>query len=315
MSELPAANKTKKELIQSRVLGYLILHTPPIALHELEQAIHSCKGDRNALLKLGESFINYFIRPFKKYKGRTPVSSYHSSRSSSDEGVDIMMAEIKEAPKDHREAKRQALIRDGFRCVATGIYDLKAWDVPGMDEATIREAGAVYTRCAHIVPQFGYFNMTIDTEKDFSASVLAVLQCFGYDLSKLDGTGVHSLSNVMTMQYDPRRFFDELKIWFEATEVKDCYCIKTVPRVHYGFLKQKIVFSSTPNLPAPSPGLLALHATCAKVAHFSGAGQHIDELDEDTEGLPVLANDGGSFDILNNALWRSLGSISSSIAS
>ncbi|KAF9064412.1 hypothetical protein BDP27DRAFT_1471999, partial [Rhodocollybia butyracea] len=31
-----------------------------------------------------------------------------------------------------------------------------------------------------------------------------------------------------------------------------------------------------PSLSLPDPALLALHATCAKVAHLSGAGEYID---------------------------------------
>ncbi|KAK7037499.1 hypothetical protein VNI00_010991 [Paramarasmius palmivorus] len=79
------------------------------------------------------------------------------------------------------------------------------------------------------------------------------------------------------------------------------------------FPSKMITFASAPNLPAPSPELLALHATCAKVAHLSGAGAFIDELDEDTDDLPVLAQDGRSSEVLNNAILLSLGSIPPSI--
>jgi len=45
-----------------------------------------------------------------------------------------------------------------------------------------------------------------------------------------------------------------------------------------------------------------LHAACAKVAHLSGAGEHIDELDRDMDDLGVLAFDGGSSAVLVHAL-------------
>jgi hypothetical protein len=58
--------KTEQEQIRARVLGYLILHIPSVpALDELEKVIKSCNNDHEALLKLGESFINYYIRPCK----------------------------------------------------------------------------------------------------------------------------------------------------------------------------------------------------------------------------------------------------------
>ena len=73
-------------------------------------------------------------------------------------------------------------------------------------------------------------------------------------------------------------------------------------------MPEKITFTSpSPNtLPVPDPELLALHAVCAKVAHLSGAGEHIDKLNEDLEDLDALACDGASSDVLSHALWSSL---------
>jgi hypothetical protein len=41
---------------------------------------------------------------------------------------------------------------------------------------------------------------------------------FGYeDLpEKLHGAGIHSLDNLMTLEYNIQIWFDELKLWFEA---------------------------------------------------------------------------------------------------
>jgi hypothetical protein len=47
--------------------------------------------------------------------------------------------------------------------------------------------------------------------------MLAVLKHFGYDVENLNGPKVHSLCNVMTMQYDAHDMFDRLHLWFEAT--------------------------------------------------------------------------------------------------
>jgi len=69
--------------------------------------------------------------------------------------------------------------------------------------------------------------------------------------------------------------------------------------------------SSDPtNHPVPSTEFLTLHATCAKAAHFTGAGAYLDELDQDVADLGVLAGDGGSADVLTQALTSmSMGSI------
>ena len=48
-------------------------------------------------------------------------------------------------------------------------------------------------------------------------SLWTIMECFGYkDLpGKLNGAGIHSLDNVMTLDPLFRRLFDELKLWFE----------------------------------------------------------------------------------------------------
>ncbi|KAJ3891725.1 hypothetical protein GG344DRAFT_29271, partial [Lentinula edodes] len=57
-----------------------------------------------------------------------------------------------------------------------------------------------------------------------------------------------------------------------------------------------------PSIPLSDPALLAIHATCAKMAHLSGAGKYIDRVQIDFDRLEVLAEDGGSSDVLFHAL-------------
>lgn len=47
-------------------------------------------------------------REVKKYGGRTPKASSHPSQPSFDVTMAELLATIKEAPKNHIEAKRQA---------------------------------------------------------------------------------------------------------------------------------------------------------------------------------------------------------------
>jgi hypothetical protein len=82
----------------------------------------------------------------------------------------------------------------------------------------------------------------------------------------------------------------------------NCYRVETLDDTIK--LPKKVTFTSSDptNLPVPSPELLALHAACAKVAHLSGASEHIDELDRDLDDLRVLAADGSSSSVLAHAL-------------
>ncbi|KAK1225519.1 hypothetical protein PQX77_011538 [Marasmius sp. AFHP31] len=311
--DLESQAKTNQQYIHARVLGYFIIHAPSVqALSEVQKQIHSCENDYDNLFTLGESFVKYFIRPFKKTKGRTPAPSSRPSRPSFDKDKEKWTAEIKEAPKDHREAKRQALIRDGFQCVVTGLYDDSAFGNPRIDQEALRDVTvSVNTKCAHIVSESTYFNISYTSaKKDYSASVLAALKRFGYDVNNLNGAKVHSLYNVMTMEQNVHDWFDNLNLWFEKIPNVNRYRVKTASgRIPNPNARTEITFTTTSELPLPSPDLLALHAACAKVAHLSGAAAYIDELDRDTDDLCVLAHDGGSFSILNNALLRSLPSI------
>jgi hypothetical protein len=117
---------TDQSRIRARVLGYLIIHAPSVAAaHEVVNVIHSCAHEFQDLSDLGDTFIDYFIRlckfffsiqhypstptsrPVKKIEGRTPASSDHPSRPSFDQVKRELKDGIREAPKDHREAKCQ----------------------------------------------------------------------------------------------------------------------------------------------------------------------------------------------------------------
>ena len=59
-------------------------------------------------------------------------------------------------------------------------------------------------------------NSCPDAKRDYSASVLAVLQRFNCDISSFNGEKVHSLTNVMTLEKNIRDAFDRLEFYFEA---------------------------------------------------------------------------------------------------
>ena len=69
-------------------------------------------------------------------------------------------------------------------------------------------------------------------------------------------------------------------------------------------LPMTVSFIAQNNAPLPDPCYLALHAACAKVAHLSGAGQHIDSVDRDIDTTLVLARDGSSSRVLIEAITR-----------
>lgn len=56
-------------------------------------------------------------------------------------------------------------------------------------------------------------------------------------------------------------------------------------------------------LPLPDHRYLQLHATCARIAHLSGASEYLNRVFRDMERVSVLANDGSSANVLSNALF------------
>ncbi|KAF9053840.1 hypothetical protein BDZ89DRAFT_939122, partial [Hymenopellis radicata] len=193
-----------------------------------------------------------------------------------------------------------ALIRDGFRCVVSGVYDEAALTELGLTaEQALAHGGTVYTHCAYIVPEFTYF--AVVKERDYAASVLAVLQCFGCDIENIN---VHSLFNVMTMDVNRQDWFDRLEMWFEKLG-ENCYKVCSNKRGR--LLPHSAVTLTTPDaehLPVPSEDLLELHAVCCKVAHFSGAGLYVERITCDEDELGVLAEDGGSATVMSSAMHR-----------
>ncbi|KAI9436374.1 hypothetical protein F5148DRAFT_1380312 [Russula earlei] len=288
-----------------RILGFLLLYAPNRAVrHEVVKCIHSRRNESD-LTDVGQFFECYLIMPFKKYKGRTPKPSEHPSRPSFEGVKNQIKVDISVAPKNHHDAKRKALIRDNWRCIVTGLIDL---DAPEDNIAPFEQSSpGIYTECAHIIPEATFFGLVPksgeNSKLDFSATILAVLQRFHYDITKFNGEKVHSLTNVITLEQNIHDRFDRLELYFEATSQKDHYEVKFYGRVPPNF-QQFVTFSTRDpeHLPVPSPELLSLHATCCKVAKLSGSAEYIDRVYRDADEMDVLAPDGASGDVLSYLL-------------
>ncbi|KAK7449340.1 hypothetical protein VKT23_013481 [Stygiomarasmius scandens] len=291
-----------------RVLGWMfIFATTHSMLVELALAVTSCSGNSEKYSDLGRFFIDFWIRPFRKYKGRTPHTSGHVSRPSFATVADAVKSNLKPYPEDHSSAKKNALIRDGFRCVVSGRYDEPS--VASTDElkqravkGEIRLTGV--TQCAHII--CSSTNLDIENnekKKDYAATAWAVLQRFGYTQIFKELNDYHDL-------------FDTLQLWLEPRADNDSYrvggtrswVLRELP-TDIRFENHSPLVGNEHVLKLPSKEYLALHAACAKVANLSGAADHLDRLDRDRESGTVLAYDGSSMDVMNYALWDALGNL------
>lgn len=83
--------------------------------------------------------------------GPRPPKSHHVSRPSFDVVKQRILDEIKSADKKKPNMKKQALFRDGFRCVISGVLDLETWrDLPADERKALAAEPANYTQAAHL---------------------------------------------------------------------------------------------------------------------------------------------------------------------
>ncbi|KIJ55227.1 hypothetical protein M422DRAFT_23837 [Sphaerobolus stellatus SS14] len=309
IDDMHDVKQSRRSMIYCRILGYLLIHAPSDEAHKtVELEIVSCEEKKDALLELGELYYEHFIRAFRSNKDEIP--SNHSSLASFDTIADMTKDLLEEAPQNLSNAKKRALVRDGFRCLITGRVDenyaLKNHEL--LQKVTCEKLRTAYTQCAHIISEFISSGITEGSDKSqCAATVWAILKRFGYPtlLDELSGSKVHRLENVITMELNLRQRFHNLRIWFTPTDHLNQYKLEA----RYPFLltgySPLVTFTTSDerNLPVPNPAYLALHASCAKVAHLSGAAEYIDQVLSDMEEAGVLSADGASADVLEHAIF------------
>ncbi|KAI6026002.1 hypothetical protein EDC04DRAFT_2573725 [Pisolithus marmoratus] len=313
-SEIDSGKDMTKDMVYCRILGYLFHHLPAPAVNgNFAQQITEISFDDEKLLELGKHFYEHLIKVCMSLAHTQTPSSHWSQRSIND----LIDGITNEAPNDHQTTKAHALIRDGFQCVVTKLYDRSfAWGKSELRKI-VEEKGlrTVKTQCAYILPQSIKENVTLGSseasflpEMDFF--VIDLLDCFGYDSlwEVINDGNRYELQSVMTMDLTVHDDFNTLKIWFVATEVPNTYRLEAVDNYWLIGLPEYVTFS-TPDpkmYPLPNPTYLTIHATCAKVAHLSGAREYIEEMLRCMEDTCVLAEDGGSSKLLHEAILSSM---------
>ncbi|KAH9919726.1 uncharacterized protein B0H18DRAFT_626457 [Fomitopsis serialis] len=104
---------------------------------------------------------------------------------------------------------------------------------------------------------------------------------------------------VFTAATAPHVKYGKLDLWLTAVEDGEGEVIPDTYEVQYRWGEQlrlaigvKISFrtaiiDNTP-IPPPHPCLIALHATCARIAHMSGAAEHLHECFRETDNISAM---------------------------
>ncbi|KAJ7083336.1 hypothetical protein B0H15DRAFT_889211 [Mycena belliarum] len=336
--------KYNDPLIGIRVLGFLLQDLWQHSQHsfalipyrEVIKKIASClsipehtvgseeeaEAQHEKLQALGLHYRNHLIRVFRSNGGPIPKRSDHPSRPSLDVVRDRIISE-KRTPTTAGSARTNALLRDGYRCMLTGQYDLDSADLhPELnDRAAADGVNMAVTQCAHI---FSEAAQDGEQKTEYAASAMAILRVFGLDgtAESLAGGNVHEHFNILTMRSDLHHLFDHLEFWLEEV-IGEENTYKVVSSTKNKVFKMglplptRVTFRVDPDmvtactasetdLPAlPSPSLLAIRAACSRVAHMSGAAEQVEQILRDLEDTPVMAEDGGSAHLLKSRLLQS----------
>ncbi|KAF8267683.1 hypothetical protein EI94DRAFT_1729918 [Lactarius quietus] len=303
--------------MHARCLGYLLSEAiDDGSRHYIAREIVNCTGN-DKLKDLAKFYIDHLFRLFRQNKGRTPAPSYHSSRDSFENERGFYSATVEPAPKDHSQAKKSALRRDGYRCMVTRDIDADYLDTLSPAERDILSqggTGAAPTHLAHIFPPSTNRGLKPEEEghskTHYASTVWAIVNSFAHInvLDELNGDMAHRLSNALTLRADVHSLFDDLRMWFE--EVPNTPQTYTVCSTHNMYLRSVpnplVTFTSIGGLDLPDPRYLRLHAAICRVAHMSGAAEYLDLYDREQEERHVMAPDGTSGEFLNARLHRVL---------
>ena len=125
----------------------------------------------------------------------------------------------------------QALARDGFHCMLTGMYDYKSTQQSSeLDQLRrSRRARAATVQACHILNQSTMQGVdpTGDSEENtivqtsYAATAMSFLIDFGLDglaHELLATDGVHDLGNLLSLENGVYADFGRLNLWFECTD-------------------------------------------------------------------------------------------------
>ncbi|GLB39039.1 hypothetical protein LshimejAT787_0602010 [Lyophyllum shimeji] len=134
-------------------------------------------------------YYDHYIRAFRANKGNATYFGQHPPITH----------------LSHVTAKKNALIRDGYRCVITGEYDIcSVNEIRELHEKLTSDPSLRTgpTECAHIFAEST--NSSIDPEsakRDYAATMWTIMCRFGHETltDDLNGPKVHRLQHVMTM--------------------------------------------------------------------------------------------------------------------
>ncbi|KAM5457548.1 hypothetical protein MaudCBS49596_000743 [Microsporum audouinii] len=254
----------------------------------------------------GYLFDNFFL-PLKASGGHTPQPT-PASLTAPVENVAGTASRI-------ATLRRDCLIRDHHRCVATRAFDaaeaVKRYERDGADSRDDEGRPLLDSKdsieileVAHILP---HSLMSTDGQQQLSESkksALAILNLFDHGvIHEIEGPDIDRPKNAISLIQNAHWRFGNFDIHFESMDEPQypphTYRVNTA-NTRNPFLKPAWIpvvrtFYLSPNrtVEPPSRRLLDIHRACATILHLSAAGEYITKILEDRED-PCVPSDGSA---------------------
>ncbi|KAJ5104289.1 hypothetical protein NUU61_001636 [Penicillium alfredii] len=269
-----------------RVLRAFIDHLPANGRANLIRHLQSLQSNQE-IHDHAESLVNGLLMPMRTLRSTPTISP----RAGMEDSIENVAAHSGSSAAREARLKRDCLTRDGLKCVVTDRYDENSMDRSNTNIRT------TYTECVHIIS----FSLATwkDEQEEFAKNVIwtNLTRYFPSIENQIRFTreSINDTCNAMTMSKALHPSFGAFDFAFEATPRRHTYTLKNYKPRLLDDLPESVTFTRhNSHFSLPSPGLLKIHATIARIFHASGAAEPIEKAIRDLGETALLAKDGSS---------------------
>ncbi|KAM0256666.1 hypothetical protein ACHAQJ_004820 [Trichoderma viride] len=269
---------------------------------DVNSDIIDTNSDGSALRSLRSHLVDAILKPMKLAGGKQPKTPVTApSNPAALAAIQLAMHQIESSDRlGQGKLKKECLVRDGFRCTVSGLYDRNSM-IDG--KFTLPNGGRVAeTQCAHILP-FALRNFDGKNAREAENKAIiwwALHRYFPALKDKIDAGSINQIENVMTLSSDIHIVFGSYKMALWPAEKDNVYSIRSIdgwplPNV---LPDQSVRFTSEdPSIPLPDVEFLTCHCRVAEILRVSGIGQMIEDELENALYDPCNLQPDGSTDI------------------
>ncbi|KAM5541892.1 hypothetical protein V8D89_004621 [Ganoderma adspersum] len=291
--------------VAGRTLGYALIHAPnDVARDCVAREINGCEDNVELLVGLAHVYIFGFIRIFMNPNGLTPMDE--SPRGPSEALRQEYNQTVVPPGTTPKWLGKQLLAREQHRCVFTDRAHFRSIARGDVDlAATGRSRQGGHLEAAHIVSQLlpeyaglegigiGGMTQAAQDKLRWASSRAGVLgHLAGVDIQDiLPDLDIHHPANTLMADSGPHDLFKQLELWLTPSLDDDGDVLADTYDIHLQYPdlapfvgrlpRTRFEHYTTPDgvdVAPPSRTLLEIHASCAKVAHMSGAAEVLDRL-------------------------------------